>query len=33
MRRMANEGARVIYSGEIAKAIVNTVRGAKVIQV
>ena len=29
MHRMANEGARVIYSGEIAKAIVNTVRGAE----
>ena len=29
MRRMANEGARVIYSGDIAKAIVDTVRGAE----
>ncbi len=29
MRRMADEGARVIYSGEIAKAIVNTVRSAE----
>ena len=29
MRRMGNEGARVIYSGDIAKAIVDTVRGAE----
>ena len=29
MRRMADEGARVIYSGDIAQAIVDTVRGAK----
>jgi gamma-glutamyltranspeptidase/glutathione hydrolase len=29
MRRMADEGARVIYSGDIAQAIVETVRGAK----
>ncbi len=29
MRRMAEEGARVIYSGDIAKAIVDTVRGAE----
>ena len=29
MRRMAKEGARVIYSGDIAQAIVNTVRGAE----
>ena len=29
MRRMANEGAQVIYSGDIAQAIVDTVRGAK----
>tara|TARA_B100001093_G_scaffold512621_1_gene582823 strand:- start:232 stop:2025 length:1794 start_codon:yes stop_codon:yes gene_type:complete len=29
MRRMANEGARMIYSGDIAQAIVDTVRGAK----
>jgi gamma-glutamyltranspeptidase/glutathione hydrolase len=29
MRRMADEGARVIYSGDIARAIVDTVRGAK----
>ena len=29
MRRMANEGARVIYSGDIAQAIVDTVRGAE----
>ena len=29
MHRMANEGARVIYSGDIAQAIVDTVRGAK----
>ncbi|MDC1117639.1 gamma-glutamyltransferase [Alphaproteobacteria bacterium] len=28
MRRMANEGAQVIYSGDIAQAIVDTVRGA-----
>ena len=28
MRRMANEGAQVIYSGNIAQAIVDTVRGA-----
>jgi gamma-glutamyltranspeptidase/glutathione hydrolase len=29
MRRMADEGARVIYSGDIAKAIVDTVRRCK----
>ncbi|MDC0993639.1 gamma-glutamyltransferase [Alphaproteobacteria bacterium] len=29
MRRMADEGARVIYSGDISQAIVDTVRGAK----
>jgi gamma-glutamyltranspeptidase / glutathione hydrolase len=29
MQRMANEGAQVIYSGDIAQAIVDTVRGAK----
>ena len=29
MRRMAEEGAPVIYSGDIAKAIVDTVRGAE----
>jgi gamma-glutamyltranspeptidase/glutathione hydrolase len=29
MRRMADEGARAIYSGDIAQAIVDTVRGAK----
>lgn len=29
MRRMANEGADVIYSGDIAQAIVNAVRGAE----
>jgi gamma-glutamyltranspeptidase/glutathione hydrolase len=29
MRRMANEGAEVIYSGDIAQSIVDTVRGAE----
>ncbi len=29
MRRMANEGAKVIYSGDIAQSIVDTVRGAE----
>ena len=29
MHRVANEGAQVIYSGDIAQAIVDTVRGAK----
>jgi gamma-glutamyltranspeptidase/glutathione hydrolase len=29
MRRMSTEGAQVIYSGDIAQAIVDTVRGAK----
>ena len=29
MRRIANDGAKVIYSGDIARAIVDTVRGAE----
>ena len=29
MRRITNDGAKVIYSGDIARAIVNTVRGAE----
>ena len=29
MRRMAKDGAEVIYSGDIARAIINTVRGAE----
>ena len=29
MHRIANDGAKVIYSGDIARAIVNTVRGAE----